>query len=125
MRVQENLSAHINTTALSLGIIVILASIFLVANTIRLTIYARRLLIRTMKLVGATDPFIQRPFIVEGVLQGLLAGLIASGIVWGLFTMLSKFSSPNCFLDLYNGCAFSRDNSRWRGTWLDRISFSG
>ena len=90
VRVQENL-ALINTTALSLGIIVILASIFLVANTIRLTIYARRLLIRTMKLVGATDPFIQRPFIVEGVLQGLLAGLIASGIVWGLFSMLSSF----------------------------------
>ena len=90
VRVQENL-ALINTTALSLGIIVILASIFLVANTIRLTIYARRLLIRTMKLVGATDAFIQRPFIVEGVLQGLLAGIIASAIVWGLYTMLANF----------------------------------
>ena len=39
---------------------------FLVGNTIRLTIYARRLLIRTMKLVGATDSFIRRPFIVVG-----------------------------------------------------------
>ena len=90
IKVQENL-ALINTTALSLGIIVILAAIFLVANTIRLTIYARRLLIRTMKLVGATDSFIRRPFIVEGVLQGLLAGFIASLLVWGLYSMLSSF----------------------------------
>ncbi len=89
-KVQENL-ALINTTALALGIIVVLAAIFLVANTIRLTIYARRLLIRTMKLVGATDAFIRRPFIIEGVLQGLLAGLIASALVWGLYSMLSNF----------------------------------
>ncbi len=69
----------------ALGAIIVLASIFLVANTIRLTIYARRLLIRTMKLVGATDRFVRRPFLVEGVLQGLIGGLIASGVVWGLY----------------------------------------
>ena len=90
VKVQENLDL-INTTALSLGIIVILAAIFLVANTIRLTIYARRLLIRTMKLVGATDSFIRRPFIVEGVLQGVLAGIFASLLIWGLYSMLSSF----------------------------------
>lgn len=90
IKVQENL-ALINTTALSLGIIVILAAIFLVANTIRLTIYARRLLIRTMKLVGATDSFIRKPFIIEGVLQGVLAGVVASLLVWALYSMLSNF----------------------------------
>ena len=89
-KVQENL-ALLNTTGLALGAIVVLAAIFLVANTIRLTIYARRLLIRTMKLVGATDSFIRRPFMVEGVLQGVLAGLIASLIVWGLYSMLSNY----------------------------------
>ena len=89
-KVQENLRL-LNTTGLALGTIVILAAIFLVANTIRLTIYARRLLIRTMKLVGATDSFIRRPFIIEGILQGLLAGAIASTIVWGLYTMLSNY----------------------------------
>ena len=90
VKVQENLNL-VNTTALSLGIIVMLASLFLVANTIRLTIYARRLLIRTMKLVGATDTFIRRPFIVEGIIQGVLAGLVASGIVWGLFKLLTTY----------------------------------
>ncbi|MEZ4702225.1 MAG: ABC transporter permease [Rhodothermales bacterium] len=89
-KVQENLRL-LNTVGLALGIIVILASLFLVANTIRLTIYARRLLIRTMKLVGATDAFIRRPFLVEGILQGILAGAIASLIVWGLFSGIGNY----------------------------------
>jgi len=73
----------ISAIGAALGGIVVLASVFLVANTIRLTIYARRLLIRTMKLVGATDRFVRRPFLVEGLLQGLLGGGLAGGLVWG------------------------------------------
>ena len=73
----------ISAVGAALGGIVVLAAIFLVANTIRLTIYARRLLIRTMKLVGATDRFVRRPFLVEGILQGLIGGGVASGVVWG------------------------------------------
>lgn len=83
-RVQQNVQL-VSLVGLALGGIVILASVFLVGNTIRLTIYARRLLIRTMKLVGATDAFVRRPFIVEGILQGLLAGTIAAGVVWGIY----------------------------------------
>lgn len=75
----------LSAIGVALGIIVVMASVFLVANTIRLTIYARRLLIRTMKLVGATDRFVRRPFLVEGVLQGMLGGGIAGGVVWGLY----------------------------------------
>ncbi len=77
----------INAIGLSLGVIVVLAAIFLVANTIRLTIYARRLLIRTMKLVGATDRFVRRPFLVEGIVQGVAGGAIAGGVVWGLYRL--------------------------------------
>lgn len=90
MRVQENLRLA-SAIALSIGLLVVLASVTLVANTIRLTIYARRLLIRTMKLVGATDRFVRRPFLFEGVYQGLLAGLIAGVIVVGLHQMLLEF----------------------------------
>src|SRR5699024_6132686 len=49
----------------------------LVFNTIRLTIYAKRDLIKAMKLVGATNGFIRRPFVIEGILQGLIAGTFA------------------------------------------------
>ena len=90
VKVQQNLRLF-NIIGLSIGALVIVASLFLVANTIRLTIYARRLLIRTMKLVGATDPFIRRPFLIEGLLQGGLAGLIASGLVWGAYYLLASY----------------------------------
>ena len=90
VKVQQNLRLF-SITGLTLGSLVILASLFLVANTIRLTIYARRLLIRTMKLVGATDSFIRRPFLIEGVLQGCVAGLVAGGVVWGIYELLSSY----------------------------------
>ena len=66
----------------AIGLLVLLASVFLVANTIRLAIYARRLMIRTMKLVGATDSFIRQPFIVEGIIQGFIASFLAIFIIW-------------------------------------------
>ncbi len=80
IKVQQNLRL-ITLVGLALGLLVVLAAVFLVANTIRLTVYARRLLIRTMKLVGATDRFIRQPFVVEGMVQGLIAGLLAASIV--------------------------------------------
>ena len=60
-----------------LGGLILLASLILVFNTIRLTIYAKRSLIKAMKLVGATNAFIRRPFVVEGVIQGSIAGVAA------------------------------------------------
>jgi cell division transport system permease protein len=85
----------VNAVGLTLAAIVGVASVFLVANTIRLTIYARRLLIRTMKLVGATDRFIRRPFLVEGILQGFVGGTLASLIVWGGYRLfLQQMDQP-------------------------------
>ena len=79
----------------TLAVIVLLAATFLVANTIRLTIYARRLLIRTMKLVGATDAFVRRPFLIEGILQGLMGGTVAAGLVWGGYRLfLQQLGRP-------------------------------
>ena len=90
MKVQNNLRL-ITSFGVWLGVLVVLASVFLVANTIRLTIYARRLLIRTMKLVGATDAFVRRPFIVEGMLQGGIAAGLASVTVFLLYGFLSRY----------------------------------
>lgn len=101
LQIQENLRL-VRLAGLSLGIVVLLAAVFLVANTIRLTIYARRLLIRTMKLVGATDAFIRQPFMVEGILQGIIAGLISGFAVWGLYRLLiasyPELAAPSTWL---------------------------
>jgi cell division transport system permease protein len=60
-----------------LAILFTLASIALVANTIRLSIFARRREVEVMKLVGATNWFIRWPFVIEGMLVGLLGGAMA------------------------------------------------
>jgi cell division transport system permease protein len=64
------------TMAMLAGLLVI-ASVLLIANTIRLSLYARRREVEVMKLVGATDWFIRWPFVIEGVLVGALGGLLA------------------------------------------------
>lgn len=90
VQVQRNLRL-VTIVGSGIVLLVFLAGVFLIANTIRLTIYARRLLIRTMKLVGATDKFIRRPFLIEGVMQGFLAGIVAAVIVWGGFMVLDGY----------------------------------
>lgn len=82
------LESRFNTAAATGGGVVVLilfASLVLVFNTIRLTIYAKRSLIKAMKLVGATNAFIRRPFVVEGVIQGLIAGVLAVSVLYLLF----------------------------------------
>ena len=64
------------TTALLAGLLII-ASMLLIANTIRLSLYARRREVEVMKLVGATDWFIRWPFVLEGVIVGALGGVLA------------------------------------------------
>lgn len=61
----------------TLGALLIAASIFLIANTIRLSLYARRREVEVMKLVGATDWFIRWPFVIEGVIVGALGTMLA------------------------------------------------
>jgi len=74
--------------SLTIGVFIAISSIFLVANTIRLAIYAKRKIIQTMKLIGATRSFIRVPFIIEGLFQGLIGGLFAAGIVFAVFEYL-------------------------------------
>lgn len=77
-----------NARLLNLILIIIAAALLLISfvlinNTVRLTVYSRRFLIHTMKLVGATGAFIRRPFLQINLLQGVIAGVLASGILVG------------------------------------------
>lgn len=73
-----------NTVMLVIAAALLLISFVLINNTVRLTVYSRRFLIHTMKLVGATPGFIRRPFILSNLVQGVVAGIVASGLLAGL-----------------------------------------
>lgn len=64
------------------GILVALATAFIVSNTIRLTVYARRTEIGVLRLVGATSWFIRAPFLIEGALWGAGGGALAGALLW-------------------------------------------
>ncbi|MDZ7724533.1 MAG: permease-like cell division protein FtsX [candidate division KSB1 bacterium] len=70
------------TVLLLLGIVVFFGSLFVISNTIRLIIMARRTIIETMELVGATRRFIRRPYLIEGMIQGLCGGAISAGLIY-------------------------------------------
>lgn len=81
---QENLADDINKNITkiyiilaSFALIMLIIIVLLINNTIKLAIYSQRFLIRSMQLVGATNGFIQKPFLVRGASQGLIAGLFA------------------------------------------------
>ncbi len=74
---------------LILGVIISLSSIFVVANTIKLTVFARRQQIEIMELVGASNRFIIGPFIVEGIIEGVLAGAVAAGLLFGVYSLFA------------------------------------
>lgn len=63
------------------AILLTIASILLIANTIRLSVYARRREVEVMKLVGATDWFIRWPFVIEGIIVGAAGGVLAVGVL--------------------------------------------
>jgi cell division transport system permease protein len=78
-----------------LAIILLVISVALINNTIQLSIYSKRFLIRTMKLVGATGSFIRKPFIRDNIFGGIIAAIIAivalSALIYYLSTNLQDF----------------------------------
>lgn len=69
--------------------VMVLTTVLLVANTTRLTVFARRREIYIMKLVGATNSLVRWPFLLEGVLFGVLGSLLAAGVTWYTYTLVS------------------------------------
>ena len=71
----------VTITAAALTVLLTIASILLIANTIRLSLYARRREVEVMKLVGATDWFIRWPFVIEGIVVGAAGALLAIAVL--------------------------------------------
>ena len=86
---QKLVSIRQGITVISIVIIGVLfaISLFIISNTIKLTVYSRRLEISIMKSVGATNSFVRLPFVVEGMILGIVSGAVSLGLVWGLYEL--------------------------------------
>jgi cell division transport system permease protein len=87
--INENVR-KISLFLLILSSFLLLIALTIINNTIRLSIYSRRFLIRTMQLVGATRVFIRKPFLIQSAFHGLLAALIAMSLLMGLLYLIEK-----------------------------------
>jgi cell division transport system permease protein len=112
-RQQESQKIEQVTSALKIVLTVITAlliaaSLMLVGNTIRLSIYTRRREIEVMRLVGATRWFIRWPFMIEGVVVGFMGGFVAILILWlGKITIVDPLSDTFSFLAAQNSSTLS------------------
>ena len=80
--------------------LLLLVSLFIIANTIKLTVYNRRLEIYIMKSVGATNAFVRIPFMIEGMVLGIIAGLLSYGILYFVYTRLTGMFTFGAFASL-------------------------
>ena len=92
----KKLNNNINRLSLFLFVFCILLffiAFVLINNTIRLSVYAKRFLIRTMRLVGATNSFIQKPFLIKGLYQGLYSSIFAIFMLIGSINLIQSDTS--------------------------------
>jgi len=94
---QKSLVAMVNENVKKISLVILIFSgllmfiaLALINNTIRLSIYSKRFLIKTMQLVGATQGFIRRPFIFKGIQHGIYGALIAISLLIGLLYLAQK-----------------------------------
>ncbi len=80
----------ISVIAIVIISVLFVISLFIISNTIKLTVYSRRLEISIMKSVGATNSFVRLPFVVEGIILGITSGVISLGFVWGIYELAVK-----------------------------------
>ncbi len=93
---QKLVSIRQGISVIAIVIIAVLfaISLFIISNTIRLTVYNRKLEISIMKSVGATNNFVRFPFVIEGMILGVLSGAIGLLLVWGLYELIvSRFNT--------------------------------
>ncbi len=86
----QSLSSVLNVLGLGMAIVLGLSAVVLIANTIRLAIYARRDEVAIMKLVGASNWFVRVPFLLEGMIEGVVGAALAVFTVWLGATNLAR-----------------------------------
>lgn len=94
--------------SIALIAILLIISVFIISNTIKLTTFDRRDEIAIMKMVGATDGFIRWPFVYEGLLIGLMGAVIAFGLQWLLYEAISKGIAGSDTLQLLRVVSFRK-----------------
>lgn len=124
----RDVNTNINKLAivlLSLSVLLSIVAIALINNTIRLAIYSKRFLIRSMQLVGATERFIRRPYLVRSIIQGILSGTIALGIfilslyaISNWYTDIEKFTDFNTLLIIFAGITLGGILISWISTYF-------
>lgn len=85
-----NVAKGVKLVTLGLLILLIVISVVIISNTIKLTVYARRKEISIMKYVGATNNFIRFPFVIEGIVIGLISGALTLLLVGGAYNLLTS-----------------------------------
>ncbi|WP_306641351.1 cell division protein FtsX [Sanyastnella coralliicola] len=91
-RLEENIR-KLSLPLIILASLLLLIAIALINNTIRLSIFSRRFIIKSMQLVGATRGFIRRPFMLKGIWFGILSGLLAFGMIVSLLALFRRMNS--------------------------------
>ena len=82
--------ANISFVFIGLFLILLIISVILINNTLRIALFSQRFLIRSMQLVGATANYILRPFIFRGMIYGLIAGIISSGLLYVIIDIADR-----------------------------------
>ena len=82
--------ANISLVFIGLFLILLIISVILINNTLRIALFSQRFLIRSMQLVGATANYILRPFILRGMIYGLIAGIISSGMLYVIIEIADR-----------------------------------
>jgi len=104
----EQVTSALKIVLTTITALLIVASLMLVGNTIRLSIYTRRREVEVMRLVGASRWFIRWPFMIEGVVVGFAGGLVAILILWlGKITIVDPLSDTFAFLAAQNSSTLS------------------
>ncbi len=110
---QQVASIRKTVTYISFGVIIVLliVSLFIISNTIKITMFSRRLEIKIMKSVGATSWFIRWPFMIEGMSLGVISSLLSFGVVWGVYEIVARSIGNSFSLFMSGGLVSFKDSA--------------